>query len=225
MSTTSNKSAGGKPVYVYFNLPHGLYGRGGVLELFMRVHGIEFEVQRCSDADWPAMKRQLIESGENPCGTLPILRIGGKVLSQHVSIMKYLAIVRGIAPKDAAAQFAQDAMADEYHTWRARWFKALTGAAPAKVEYKQTSLPEMLRMFEAMFKNGKGPHGGPYMSPGKPLWGDTALFALLLDHVVAGMMDVSQLNDYPCLKGLFKAFSEEPSAYVVLPSGKAHGSS
>eukprot|EP00899_Mesostigma_viride_P026089 jgi/Mesvir1/6665/Mv12427-RA.1 len=132
--------------------------------------------------------------------------------------MKYLAAVGGFAPTDPAAEYAQNAIADECHTWRGFWGRAAYGAAPAKLDYKKTLLPEMLRMFEAMFKNGKGAHGGPYMSPGKPLWGDAALFGLLLDNVIGGLLDVSQLESYPCLKGLCKAFSEEPLARVVLPS-------
>ena len=65
-----------------------LGGRGGCVRFFMLAHGIDFTEELYDmGTDWPAAKAKIIESGENPAGTVPVVKYDGKVLAQHFDVL------------------------------------------------------------------------------------------------------------------------------------------
>ena len=104
----------------YQNFP--IAGRGGIVRFFMQIHDIEFEDEVVDmSADWKALKEELVSSGRNPCGTLPVVTDGEHDMSQHIAVTKYLARVYRVTSGDPWKDYVQDLVADEYQGWRAKW--------------------------------------------------------------------------------------------------------
>jgi len=57
--------------------------------------GITYNDVRIPRESWPALKKELVESGRNPSGQLPIVEIGGQTLSQSFSIHRFFARIFG----------------------------------------------------------------------------------------------------------------------------------
>lgn len=58
--------------------------------------GIKYEDIRIAPVEWPAVKKQLIESGENPVGQVPVVIVNKKVLTQSSAIFRYFARIYGL---------------------------------------------------------------------------------------------------------------------------------
>eukprot|EP01006_Ploeotia_vitrea_P059327 TRINITY_DN71880_c0_g1_i1.p1 TRINITY_DN71880_c0_g1~~TRINITY_DN71880_c0_g1_i1.p1 ORF type:complete len:216 (+),score=42.14 TRINITY_DN71880_c0_g1_i1:47-694(+) len=93
-----------KITYEYFDLsPFKAFGRGGVPRFYMLVNDIPFEEKKLpfDDKVWPARKAELISTGQNASGFLPVADIDGLVISEANAIMGYLQRVYGKAPQTA----------------------------------------------------------------------------------------------------------------------------
>merc|ERR1711860_489690 len=69
-------------------------GRGEVARLLFAAGGAKFEDKRIKFEDWPALKPK------TPLGTLPILEVDGKSLSQSYAINRFLARKFGLSGKN-----------------------------------------------------------------------------------------------------------------------------
>ena len=115
-------------VFRYLMLPNGLGGRGAVTRFFFLANNIPFTEDNVSMADWGAGEKvKSIESGENPCGTLPILYVGDKQedashVIQHIAMSRFIARLHGVT-KDMTPyeEYVQDLVADEYQGFRDMW--------------------------------------------------------------------------------------------------------
>eukprot|EP00611_Tribonema_gayanum_P007696 TRINITY_DN1711_c0_g2_i8.p1 TRINITY_DN1711_c0_g2~~TRINITY_DN1711_c0_g2_i8.p1 ORF type:complete len:256 (+),score=68.51 TRINITY_DN1711_c0_g2_i8:183-950(+) len=163
--TSLNAKLGGPVKLSYFNfVPVG--GRGGQVRFLLLALGIEFEEDLISVDEWPARKQALIDSGDNPCGAVPVLQIGDLMLFQSVSLARYVCSITGIGPTEPIKMYQQDALADEYSTWRVQWISAVFAAEDKKAalvaEYV-AALPKRYAMFETMyakFVTGSTPYAG-----------------------------------------------------------------
>lgn len=215
MSTSSTT----KPVFKYLQLP--LMARGGVVNNFLGVHGVAFDSTLIPMSEWGATEKERTTREENPCGTLPIVFWEGKTLVQHISTMRYIANVSGLAPRDPWASYVQDLVADEYQGWRNSWVGAVFGDDQAKAAYKE-SVAGKLSLFEALYTKYKV-GTGPYLSTspsGKGLWGDAAVFGLLWDNIKTGMISEEQISGYPHLDALYKASMAEPAIQQWIANNK-----
>lgn len=194
-------------------LPFG--GRGGVVRFFLLTHGVKYEEELINPQEnWADEKKRLIESGDNPAGTLPVIVVNGKYYSQHIALCRYLAKVHDLTSGDDYKDYVQDLVADEYHTFRAALIEAAFFASDeVKAVYKKTALVEYLTKFEALYSKYKTEVA--YLSVSSknslPLWGDAAIFGALYDNIVGKCLTLEELKRYPCLLALYNAYSEIPS--------------
>lgn len=94
----------------YFDIgPKG--SRGGPVRFMLQLHEVDFDENKIApDASWMDVKKQLIESGENPCGTLPILTIDGNTYFHHLPILRLLAAKVESAKQDGSKRFSCSSM-------------------------------------------------------------------------------------------------------------------
>ena len=178
-------------VFKYLKLlPVG--ARGGVTRFFMLSQGIPFE-EKLFDMreEWPQEKKRLVESGENPSGSAPIVFLNGTAHPQHIAVSRYLARVFQVTSGDDYKDYVQDLVADEYQGFRDHWVKVtFSGSEDDKAAYKESDLVNYLTKFDALYKSFKTEdiflsHG---VKTGQPLWGDAAIYGLLRDHILTNYM-------------------------------------
>lgn len=198
----------------YFNFgPLG--ARGGVTRFFMLANNIDFKEELIDfGTDWPTEKKRLLDSGENPCGTVPLVYTPeSEVLSQHIATCRLLAKRNGISSGDDYQDYIQDLVGDEYQSFRNKWVSQLSSTAEQKEAYKNDEMPGELTKFNSLYK--KFATSAPYLSVNdskKPLWGDAAIFGLLYDHVQTGFITAAVLeSEYPALSALYEAFGAIPA--------------
>ncbi|KAL7564469.1 hypothetical protein ACA910_001563 [Epithemia clementina (nom. ined.)] len=195
--------------------------RGGAFRFYLLANGIPYEetLFKASPDSWGVEKKRLIESGENPCGTVPVVYLkddknnNNVQLSQHIAISRYLARTYNIDSGDAYKDYIQDLVADEYQGARNAWVDTtFKGTDEQKAEYRNQKIPETLKKFDALYQKYKT--ADPYLSTstaGNPLWGDSALFALLYDQIQTGYINEDDLATYPNLAPLYHAYSTIPA--------------
>jgi len=76
----------------YFNtLPFKIFGRGGVVRLYLVHNDIAFkETSYAFDGSWASENKEKVCGGLNPSGELPAAEIGSLVLSESNAIMRYV---------------------------------------------------------------------------------------------------------------------------------------
>ena len=159
-------------------------------------------------------------------------------LSQHVSTCRYLARLyqkdMGDNNSNAYQEYVQDLVAEEYQGFRAQWveYSFYNNDDKAKENYRTTILPKQLIKFEALYQKYKAAVQQdssssssstttvtqslypPFLSTTQnPLWGDSAMFGILYDHIQFQYMTEESLyaGDYPHLAALYKAFATIPA--------------
>jgi Glutathione S-transferase, C-terminal domain len=204
-------------VLKYFSLPNGLGGRGGVQRFFLLANGIPFTEEQVDLDYWFAEgKAKSLASGENPCGSLPVVFVGRDeqkkkaCLSQHISSSRYLARVHGVTKgMSAYEEYVQDLVADEYMDFCAAWVHAVfEGSEDEKEDFLKT-IPTYLTKFDQLYAKFKT--DDVYLSKssatGNPLWGDAAMFGLIRDNVITGFIDVETLaQSYTNLWDVYELF-------------------
>jgi Glutathione S-transferase, C-terminal domain len=202
--------------FKYLNfLPYG--ARGGVTRFFLLSQGIQFEEELIKPGDdWAAEKKRLIETGENPSGSAPILYSGkgGKGHPQHIAVSRYLARVHKLTSGDDYKDYVQDLVADEYQGFRDQWVQVtFMGNDDDKAEYKKGDLIKHLTKFDALYNTFKTED--VYLSvsakTGEPLWGDAAVFGLLRDHILTGYITNDDLKEYSNLTALYESYGSIPA--------------
>lgn len=194
-------------------------GRGGTLRFFLLANGIPYDetLYPMGSDEWVAEKARLISSGENPCGTVPVVYnfdSNSIELSQHIAICRFVARSNKVDSGDAFKDYIQDMMADEYQGFRDMWVRMVVRANDdEKAEYRTKTLPETLAKFEALYKKYKT--ADPYLSTnpaGNPLWGDAAIFSIIYDNIQTGFLTQDTLvQSYPNLAALYQTFAAIPA--------------
>lgn len=193
-------------------------GRGGVQRFFMLANGIPFQEELVTPGPaWEEVKKQMIESEENPCGAVPVTIYQNKAgkemhISQHIAACRYFARVNKLDSGDIYKDYVQDLVADEYQSWRAEWVKeAFSSTDEEKEAYKTEGLAKQLMKFDTLYK--KYATDAPYLSTnsaGKPLWGDSAIFGLVYDHIQTGFITPDDLRAYPNISNLYTKYGSIP---------------
>ena len=219
-------------VFKYLALPNGLGGRGGVQRFFMLTHKIPFEEKLIPyNEEWAAEKERMVSSGENPCGTVPVTFAQKKgddsktiPLVQHIATSRLLAKLYDVTSGDVYQDYVQDLVADEYQGFRDVWVQvSFAGSEDDKKKYRETDLPAQLTKFETLYKQFKT--HDVYLSVSAktklPLWGDSAIFGLVRDHVLVGHITLEEVQTkYPTLYAMYKAYEAIPEVHAWIESKK-----
>lgn len=214
--------------FKYLNISP-LAGRGGVQRFFMLSNGIPFteELFTPGPDSWGVEKLRMIESGENPCGTVPLLIIKSddgedKHFTQHIAGCRYMARINNLDTGDHYKDYVQDLVADEYHEFRGQWaHHNFSASDEEKEEYKKDGLIKQLSKFEALYI--KYATAAPYLSvnsAGKPLWGDSAIFGLVYDLINTGFLSPEDLSAYPKVLALHEAYGAIPEVAAWIEEHK-----
>ena len=214
-----------KLVLKYLALPNSIGGRGGAQRFFLLSQDIPFVEKLFAMGDeWAAEKKRLVESGENPSATVPVIEASNKTtdddseqvvfLPQHIATARLLAKVHQRTSGDDYQDYVQDMVADEYQGFRNKWVQiAFAASSEEKEEYCQIEQPQLLTKFNALYKQFKTHE--TFLSVdaanGKPLWGDAALFGLLRDLTLTGLLTLEDLKEYPELMAMYDAFEKIPA--------------
>ena len=161
-----------------------------------------------------AEKERLAISGENPAATVPVVYADGKPLTQHVATARLLSTVHNRSSSDIYANYVQDMVADEYQGFRDAWVHHAFGATDEeKATFKKETLPKQLVKFNAMYEHCKTHtiHMSVSEKNNQPLWGDAALFGLIRDNILTGLMAREDLTKYEKLEAMYSAFEKIPA--------------
>uniref|UniRef100_A0A7S2ZME8 Glutathione transferase n=1 Tax=Rhodosorus marinus TaxID=101924 RepID=A0A7S2ZME8_9RHOD len=206
---------GNEKIHMKYLQLGGIGGRGGVVRFFMLAHGLEYEEELygMTDGSWTERKESMFKTGENPAGTLPLLEVDGKQVTQHVAAMRYIARVRDLTTGDAYGEFVQDAFADQYQLVRDDWVRHSFGSEEDKKKLKEEVVKRHFKVLDGLIT--KWQTEKVYLSLGKngmPLWGDAAAFGIVYDHIKTGAITKEEVDaNYPKLAAIYSNFSEIPS--------------
>eukprot|EP00475_Leptophrys_vorax_P046456 TRINITY_DN998_c0_g1_i1.p1 TRINITY_DN998_c0_g1~~TRINITY_DN998_c0_g1_i1.p1 ORF type:complete len:251 (-),score=56.09 TRINITY_DN998_c0_g1_i1:36-689(-) len=197
---SATKLIGGKPHLTYFALPFGLGGRGGVVRNFFLLHNIEYTERLIpfGSPQWQTEKKQLVASGLNPAGLVPVVQVGDLVLTEHIAILRYFSKKLGIYGNDELKDYYADAVADQYQGYRNAWVGSIGANAEAKAAYQEKQ-QYFLGLLEVLYGR-KANKSSPYLGGGEvPSFTDVAIYSQLRDDgIVNG--DVFAGNKFPVLK-------------------------
>ncbi|KAJ1327372.1 glutathione transferase-like protein [Microdochium nivale] len=156
----------------YHYLAIGRLGRGEVVRLFLQDAGIDFDEKRYPyDDTWPAASAKLKQEGITATGKLPAIEYKGKVLIQHIPILRYLA--RDLGKYDGETtdeKYLVDVVTDAYIDWRSAWVDALVKGASE--DYKTKTTVEYYKLVAEYYSKNKG----PYLLGDKITYADFAVY-------------------------------------------------
>lgn len=149
---------GGTPTIIYFPIPHR--GLAEILRLFLTDAGIEFNDQPFQREKWPSLKQSIIESGQNPLGSVPLVKIGDKSYHAVSPTIKHWAKKIGkYLPRGDDEEYFVDQIIDAIADWRANTRVMFGTDEAAKDVYKKDTLPKFVKAFDVFY----GKHSGPYL--------------------------------------------------------------
>ncbi|PYH92428.1 putative glutathione S-transferase [Aspergillus ellipticus CBS 707.79] len=186
-----------KPTLHYFDI--GGLGRGEVIRLFLKDAGVEFnDIRFPFDSSWPATSAELKEKGLSVTGKVPVLEYEGKILHQHLPILRYLA--RELGEYDGSTSFEKyvlDAVSDIYNDWRTEWVNNIANATDA---FKNDFVPRYYSLIEGLYAQ----HEGPYLLGERIAYVDFAVYQSIHNNEKIGAK-VSLPEPLAKLKAAFEA--------------------
>jgi len=182
----------------YFELGP-IAGRGGVVRFMLFVHDLDFEdVKVAPDDSWLELKQELVTSGHNPCGTIPVLYIDDTPYFGHIPILKYMAAKLDADSSDPEVIYRSNVMLDEYTNWRNDWSDSLFDEEKKKAytEKRETIYALIEKLYERRLDKS-----GPYfMGLEKPGYDDLCVFTMVQDDF--NMCGEMNLDAYPTVKAM-----------------------
>ncbi|KAH8698468.1 glutathione S-transferase [Talaromyces proteolyticus] len=198
-----------QPVFHYLDL--GRLGRGEVVRLFLKDAGVDFkDIRYPYDATWPAASEDLKKKGITLTGKLPVIEYKGKILGQHIPILRYFSRELGSYEGDSNFEkYVVDAVSDLYIDWRVQWVASLKGVTD---EYKNKIVPDYYNLVSRYYAE----RGGPYLLGDKITYADFAIYQSIDNDERTGTLPTLPEN----LVKLRKAFEQRPRIAEYIASGR-----
>ncbi|KAE8344905.1 hypothetical protein BDV24DRAFT_148744 [Aspergillus arachidicola] len=127
------------------------------LRLFLKDAGVEFnDVRYPYDDTWPAASAVLKEKGLSVTGRVPVLEYEGKILTQHLAILRYLARELGEYDGNTSLEkYFLDAVADVYNDWRIQWVNNLGNVTD---KFRNEVVPDYYNVLGRFYAQQEGPY-------------------------------------------------------------------
>ncbi|KAB8077958.1 putative glutathione S-transferase [Aspergillus leporis] len=187
-----------KPTLHYLDI--GSLGRGEVIRLFLKDAGVEFNDLRYPfDSTWPTTSAELKGKGLSVTGQVPVLEYEGKILRQHLPILRYLA--RELGEYDGNTSFEKyllDAIADLYNDWRFQWVKNLSNVTD---EYKKEFVPKYYSILAEFYAE----HEGPFLLGERITYPDFAIYQSIDNDLQIGTLPESLPEPLAKFRAAFEA--------------------
>jgi glutathione S-transferase len=172
----------------YFDF-HG--GRGEPARLALAIGGLDFEDDRIAPRDWGERKKQM------PFGSVPVLEVDGRRLTQSNAICRYLGRLTGLYPEDAWQAALCDEVLDaveDYNHALGRTFGISDPDAlrDARDKFVAGKLTQSLTAIERLLRD----HGGEWFADGRLTVADLKVYDMVrqlksgkLDHVPTDIVE------------------------------------
>jgi len=186
------------------------------VRLYMLSLGVPFEQKDCAFGgdEWKAVKSELIASGNNPSGALPILEDGDIILSESNTIMRYVANKYNKQIGDCHTAAINDMLLDKVIPLRDSSIGAALSSSDEQKAQHKASRAQHYDILEILLKKhihtNNGLLGGDRLLPA-----DISVFAVVQDDArLFGPIE----GKYPALEKLLNSVAKHP---VVEAWGKA----
>lgn len=197
----------------YFDF-HG--GRGEPARLAMFIGGVEFEDQRVSVSDWPALKPGM------PFHAVPVLEVDGKVLTQSNSINRFVGKLARLYPSEPWQAALCDEVMDAVEDITCQIGATFTIKDDAvKRGARQALADGPLRLYLERLQARLEKTGGKYFADGRLTVADLKVFVWIrylrsgtLDHIPRDLPDrvapllvehFKRVNDHPKVVAYYQA--------------------
>jgi len=171
--------------------------------------GVEYEDVRMTQESWPALKA----TGKAPFGQLPILEVDGQVISQSVTIMRFVAVEHGLAPSSTLERAQADMIVDAIKgDLLPKFIKMYYEKEEQEKENLKKEiyvfLPQQLKYFENILAtNDKG-----YFVGGKLSYADIYFFTSFNNILVQGNIETpKEFADFPRVSDLYNRVMNLPN--------------
>ncbi|EED19360.1 glutathione S-transferase, putative [Talaromyces stipitatus ATCC 10500] len=200
-----------KPVLHYLDI--NSLGRGEVVRLFLKDAGIDFQdIRYAYDDTWPATSAKLQAQGITITGKVPALEYNGTILTQHISILRYLAReLNDYDGQTSLEKYVVDAVADIYIDWRSQWVANLMNASE---DYKNKSTPKYYSILSHYYSQ----HDGPFLLGDRITYADFAVYQSIDNDEKTGTLPETLPSVLVAFK---KAFESRPGVKAYLESGRS----
>jgi prostaglandin-H2 D-isomerase / glutathione transferase len=189
----------------YFDSP----GRAEPLRIALFVAGVPFEDRRLKFPEYGALREQ----GAFPLGSVPVLEVDGRTMTQTASMLRFVARLSGkLYPADARAAFVVDSVIDTFNdTVSHALTPSLFERDPAKkLEMRRALVAGPLKL---ALRYVEGLIEGPFLVGSELTIGDI-LLGYTVQQYSSGVLDgmgPEILEDYPRLRALGAAYAAHPS--------------
>jgi len=221
----ANETLGGVPELYYYDFASK--GRGEVMRLFFEEAGIAFVDHRWSFEERNGMSEEE-KAKENPLGSVPFIRLDGKIYAQTYPLLRYWANKLGrYDGKTPEEKYYVDSLNDIALDWRSKFVDSAFTTDPKGLgpnedkgpfkNHKDYILNKYVQGIEGRLKTGEFGSDGPFVLGKELTYADLVIFQIYHDEREVGGID---LSNAPHVEKLVKAVSDRPNIKAYFASDR-----
>jgi len=203
------KFGGAVPILKYFNIR----GRAEPIRVLFEDQGVKYEDKRVAKEEWVELKKNLVESGDNIFGQLPVLVINGKTYVQSYAIFRYIGNHLDIYGSNLEERYQIDMFAEGLTDLVREMVVLFGNNDEAKQLFWKDKFPLHAGNLDKVLAN----NGGPFVLGTKFSWIDAVAFNLV-SRVLPDVADVKE--KYPHFGKLHAAVAARPNIAAYLASDR-----
>ncbi|KAF2088844.1 glutathione S-transferase-like protein [Saccharata proteae CBS 121410] len=220
--TPANDKIGGVPTMHYLDFQSR--GRGQVVRLLWEDASIAYVDVRYDFSEYPSFKTTRIAE-MNPTATIPVVELGGKILTQSYAMLRHFARQLGEYEGETEEEmFWADRICDITIDWRTLFVQAFL--SPDKdTEYPkhmEGDRKNFLRALETHLSANELAQRGPYVIGDRITYADLVLYQICHDENLT-QDGRKGLQQYPRLAKLVDAVEARPNVKAFMSSDRYKG--